>query len=212
MSAVTHIALDADAFVPRTLPPEVLGDRTALRSTLAGARKALSAEAHAALDAALCAHALSWPALRQAPAVGLYRSYGAEVDATAIAEAVTARGGQVCWARITEDEALGLEFVVAEGWHTTRNLPVPEGPTRALTAADVVVVPGLGFDLSGGRIGRGKGHYDRYLARNPVPALGLAYGCQVVQAVPVAAHDRPMSALATEHRLWVFAHTSEDEV
>jgi 5-formyltetrahydrofolate cyclo-ligase len=74
------------------------------------------------------------------------------------------------------------------------------------------VVPGVGFDLRGGRLGRGSGHYDRYLAHNPVPTLGLAYGCQVVQAVPLAAHDRPMSALATERRLWVFAETSEDEV
>lgn len=187
-------------------------DRDALRRALRARRRAIAPADRPALDAAACAHALTFPPVRSAPTVGLYRAYDGEVDPAALAEAVTARGGRVCWARIAADGLAGLEFVSAESWRSDRGLPVPEGPAVTLGAADLVVVPGLGFDLGGGRLGRGRGHYDRYLDRHPVPTLGLARACQVVPALPLAAHDRPMSALATEHRLWVFAETSEDEV
>ncbi len=59
---------------------------------------------------------------------------------------------------------------------------------------------------------RGCLDYDERDLPPDLPTLGLAYGCQVVDAVPMADHDRPMAALATEHGLWVFAKTSEDEV
>lgn len=83
--------------------------------------------------------------------------------------------------------------------------PVPE---RLVPAADfdVVLAPGLAFDLDGGRLGRGAGFYDRFLANiSPKTRLvGVALDEQVVEKTPRDAFDLPVDALATPSRLVVF--------
>jgi 5-formyltetrahydrofolate cyclo-ligase len=74
---------------------------------------------------------------------------------------------------------------------------------------DVLLMPGLAFETSGARLGRGGGFYDAFLERyrrgcrragaNTPPTLALAFAPQVLApgAVPAAAHDQPVDALAT---------------
>lgn len=64
----------------------------------------------------------------------------------------------------------------------------------------VALVPGLGFDRRGHRLGRGQGHYDRLLARlAPGTVLvGVTSGTAVVEALPAEPHDVAMTHLATE--------------
>lgn len=68
---------------------------------------------------------------------------------------------------------------------------------------DVLIVPGLGFDLSGKRLGRGAGYYDRYipLLRQGVHLIGYCYEEQLVDNVPVAEFDVPVSAIVTPNRV-----------
>ncbi len=55
---------------------------------------------------------------------------------------------------------------------------------------DLIVVPGMAFDFEGNRLGRGRGFYDRFLAKNPiVPTIGLAFDFQMVAHVPHDAND-----------------------
>ena len=77
--------------------------------------------------------------------------------------------------------------------------PLPGARTYTLDEVGLVVVPGLAFDAAGGRLGRGGGFYDRLLGRDPVPfTCGLAYAAQLVDAVPMAAWDVRVRAVATE--------------
>ena len=64
---------------------------------------------------------------------------------------------------------------------------------------DFAIVPGLGFDRNGGRIGYGKGYYDRLLPQLPTdcPKVGLAYDCQLVENIPVESHDQRMDVIVT---------------
>lgn len=69
--------------------------------------------------------------------------------------------------------------------------------------ADLVILPGVGFcSRTGNRLGRGKGHYDRYLAkiekiRGSLPSLlGVCFDVQIV-SVPTEAHDIPMTRVVT---------------
>ena len=57
---------------------------------------------------------------------------------------------------------------------------------------DVMVVPGVAFTLAGDRLGRGKGYYDRYMAREGFRAqtIGVCYACQLCDELPVEEHDR----------------------
>ncbi len=70
------------------------------------------------------------------------------------------------------------------------------------TELDLVMVPGTAFDPQGGRMGQGKGYYDRLLgtARPDAPLVALAFECQIFDAIPVAAHDVFMDLVLTELR------------
>ena len=65
----------------------------------------------------------------------------------------------------------------------------------AVSGIDLVVVPGLAFDQAKYRLGRGKGFYDRFLAKLPrrTVTIGLAFDFQVVESLPVTELDIPVS-------------------
>jgi 5-formyltetrahydrofolate cyclo-ligase len=64
------------------------------------------------------------------------------------------------------------------------------------------MVPGVGFDLQGARLGRGKGFYDRYLEEKKVLKIGLAWSEQIVEKIPVESHDSHMDFIITEKFCW----------
>lgn len=68
---------------------------------------------------------------------------------------------------------------------------------------DCIILPLLGFDIHGGRLGSGGGYYDKTLAKlNPRPLLiGLAYECQRVAALDLESWDVKMDYVLTEERL-----------
>ena len=65
---------------------------------------------------------------------------------------------------------------------------------------DAVLVPGVAFDKTGGRLGHGKGYYDRLLNRvRPDCALiGLAFEFQMFETIPMSEHDVQMNLVVTE--------------
>jgi 5-formyltetrahydrofolate cyclo-ligase len=65
---------------------------------------------------------------------------------------------------------------------------------------DLVIVPGLAFDKSGNRLGRGRGFYDRFLAHPEFQgiACALAFERQLIDSIPVAPLDRRVHMLVTE--------------
>lgn len=78
--------------------------------------------------------------------------------------------------------------------------PVADAPLADPRQVGVVLVPGLAFDLNGGRLGRGGGYYDRFLPTLPPTAarVGVAPETLVVPTLPTEPHDVPMTHLATE--------------
>jgi 5-formyltetrahydrofolate cyclo-ligase len=87
-------------------------------------------------------------------------------------------------------------------------VPDPYGalqpPDNAPEAAvEVAIVPLVGFDELGMRIGQGGGYYDRFLARTPgVVAIGIAWDCQKVDRLPLEPHDMPLRAVITPTRFY----------
>jgi 5-formyltetrahydrofolate cyclo-ligase len=66
---------------------------------------------------------------------------------------------------------------------------------------DLILVPGLAFDRQGGRLGRGKGYYDRFLVRMTAKKIGVCFACQLVEDVPLESHDHPLDGVVTEEGL-----------
>lgn len=63
---------------------------------------------------------------------------------------------------------------------------------------DLAVVPGVAFDRSGNRLGRGGGYFDRFLVqfkRRKIPMFGLAFKFQLLKKLPVLPHDIPITKL-----------------
>ncbi len=78
--------------------------------------------------------------------------------------------------------------------------PASEGPW------DLILVPGLAFDRCGGRLGRGRGYYDRFLAQHPETVrVGICFDEQVVQELPLEPHDLRLNALVTPSGILHFA-------
>ena len=78
--------------------------------------------------------------------------------------------------------------------------PPTTAPRIEPADVDVFVVPGLRFDRSGRRLGRGGGHYDRLLARAREGALciGMCYADQILDRLPAEAWDVPMSLVVSD--------------
>jgi len=88
-------------------------------------------------------------------------------------------------------------FGIPEPKHELRLLP-----DRQIDSAkiDVVFLPGLAFDAQGGRLGQGKGYYDRLLesvSQNCI-LIGLAFDVQLIEEVPTEPHDIKMDLIVTE--------------
>jgi 5-formyltetrahydrofolate cyclo-ligase len=62
---------------------------------------------------------------------------------------------------------------------------------------EMVLAPGVAFDRQGRRLGRGKGFYDRLLSNAEGKACGVAFNEQLVETIPVEAHDRRVQWLLT---------------
>ena len=75
--------------------------------------------------------------------------------------------------------------------------PSPAYPEAPLKHLDLILVPALGFDKLGGRLGRGRGFYDRLLAQAPGVKCGVGYDRQLLEEVPVDAHDIRMNYILT---------------
>jgi 5-formyltetrahydrofolate cyclo-ligase len=69
---------------------------------------------------------------------------------------------------------------------------------------DLIVTPGLAFDRRGGRLGYGKGYYDRLLhqIRADATKLAVCFECQLVPEIPLLPHDIRMDVLVTEKAVY----------
>lgn len=70
--------------------------------------------------------------------------------------------------------------------------PNKEIPETKLKKIDLIIVPAVAFDLKGGRLGHGKGYYDRLLKKFNGEKIGVCFDFQLVDKVPVEPHDIPI--------------------
>lgn len=140
--------------------------------------------------------------------VGLYVATPDEAPAAAYARFFNEAGHTVALPYFSARDA-AMQFRTWASPHVDELLePGPYGvaqpkPDAAPVTPDVLFVPLVGFTAQGGRLGQGGGHYDRWLAEHPgtIP-IGLAWDCQLIEDLPVEAHDRPLRAVVTPTRLY----------
>lgn len=140
------------------------------------------------------------------PQVCVYAGVFPEVETRMIIQELLNRDG--VW--IPRCAGKSLEICKIRSWDDLvpgkYSIPEPGDNLEVLkkhSFLDLVIVPGIGFDAKGHRIGRGKGYYDRFLSRldQGVLKLGLAFAVQILNNVPVAGHDETMDGIITENGL-----------
>lgn len=180
---------------------ELVATKAALRRSTSRARRSLEPDQRVAANAAICRRLLGLSGLVRAGTVLAYAPMAEEADPTGAVSALRERGTRTLLPRVRGDE---LDLVqVADGHGLTvgfRGILEPVGPALDPFVVDAVLVPGLAFDLAGGRTGHGGGHYDRLLARLPDDCLriGVAFSCQVVPRAPMDLHDEVVDVVVTE--------------
>lgn len=136
-----------------------------------------------------------WTPWREARTVCAFSALPSEPDVLAS----WPRGKKIILPRV-EESGLSLHFVesraeLVEGGfgicEPHGNAPLAEG------RADLILVPGLAFDRSGVRLGRGGGYYDRLLAGFHGVRVGVCFEEVIFERIPAEAHDVTMDFLIT---------------
>ncbi|KKB76038.1 hypothetical protein VW35_20145 [Devosia soli] len=186
--------------------------KAALRKAARARREALSPEFRTDAAKSVCFHFFDKIAFSPDDAVAGYWRIRDELDCQPILIRLM-DGGQVVVLPVVDGPDQPLDFRVWEadaplyeaGFGTLA--PADLAPRRA---PDLILMPLLGFDGQGTRLGYGGGYYDRTLATLAVrPMLvGLAFAAQAFDEIPREGHDIPLDAVVTEEGVRFFGESS----
>jgi 5-formyltetrahydrofolate cyclo-ligase len=182
--------------------------RKAKRAELLERRKTLSFHDRQAFAEALTAHLLAALDLNAYPVLGIYWPIRGELDLRDLARR-----------HIEAGRTAALPVVVANGapvefWQWEPHTPMQRGlwdipvPTeRRCVAPDALLIPLVGYDAAGYRLGYGGGYYDRTLAAlTPRPlCIGVGYDEAALETIQPQPHDIPMDLIVTQRRELRFA-------
>ena len=146
----------------------------------------------------------SLESFKKARGIAFYASFAAEVDTADMIDEALALGKRVFLPRYDRVQGTLFFHEVKDRAGLTRGAlgisEPPPGPEARPEDIDCIIVPGLAFDKAKNRLGRGAGCYDRFLARlrPETTKIGLAFAFQLVERVPVEAHDRPLDRVITD--------------
>lgn len=190
--------------------------KSALRRHIRSKSGALAPGYRAQASAAICAHLARLPQLPWTRSLLVFLPLSDEPDITPFLRRML-RSGRSIWApSLTNAFDLGSissETAAAEAliWSRLHDLdhvqPSPRGfrrPTKVPMPPPenaLVLVPGLAFTRSGDRLGRGGGHYDRFLARYHGIRIGICFRQQLLPNLPMQPHDQLMDWVVTESAL-----------
>jgi 5-formyltetrahydrofolate cyclo-ligase len=172
------------------------------KATLRARMRACRASADPSLSEHIAERVMALKAYESARTVLCYHSVGGEVDTLKLIERMRSDGKTVCLPAIIGKgvmEARRMDRLIPGPY----GIPCPEGPVVPPESIDLILVPGLAFDRDCQRLGQGGGYYDRYLPGCRGVKIGLAFDCQVVECLPLAAHDAQLDLLATETKLYI---------
>lgn len=166
----------------------------------------LSPQAKQAGDAALFRRFLDLSQVRRARVILLYYGMDTEPDTVQLLPSLWDMGKQVCLPRCLPGNQMEVRLVQRDSpllRHPYGMLePSPVCPLVPPDQVDLVLVPGLAFDRSGGRLGRGGGYYDRWLAGCSALTAALCRDGLLLEAIPRLPHDLGVDLVVTETGLY----------
>lgn len=176
-------------------------DKSALRKEFIAKRKALSDDLKTKYSKQICEHIMNMPQFKLAKTVAAYSAIGSEVSLSPIIFGsvkkivlpVCVEGDTLVFKAVGDETDLETgSFGILEPISSTPEIPPEE--------IDLILIPGAAFDKTGGRIGYGKGYYDRILPylSEKCETVGVAYSLQIADEIETEPHDVKVSLIVTE--------------
>lgn len=187
-------------------------EKTSLRASCLSKRAAIASSDHSTWSFAACERLAALLSKRSLNgfSVALYNPIRGELDVTPVLHALYAEGVTVALPVVEP----GQGFLSFYRFHSALSLiqgafGVLEPEHQERVTPDIVVMPLVGFDRKGNRIGYGKGYYDWTLAElrrdnKSLMAIGMAFSVQEVPEFPLEGHDMPLDGIVTEKETLAF--------
>lgn len=180
--------------------------KQSLRRELRARRLAVSSSQRHRAAKRAAQYALAVLQSRRVRTVALYLATGSELSAEPLRMLLHRAGLAVAVPRMLGQGCMCFERLSIDTPLRRKRFGIREAACRGVRLQradfDVIVLPLLGFDRHGGRLGAGGGYYDRWLARPRIGRrplyLGYAYALQEVERVPREAWDVKLDAVITE--------------
>lgn len=200
--------------------------KTRLRSRMSGIRGGIPQDRHRSMSAQACIHAADWLMREQIRSMLIYVPFRSELDTRPLVEKAWRAGIEVYVPRcLQENRSMTLHRLKrwdelqsgAYGIMEPDPLHSPAEPDAFVPGA--VIMPGLAFDMHGGRLGYGGGYYDRLHERFSAKGgkwskrpkwAGIGFGEQVVERVPMERTDARLQVLITEQGVHEMNGEAED--
>ena len=179
--------------------------RPALRARLRAARRAIGSRERLSAAQAVAANLARLGLPRPRTRIAAYQAMDGEIDPSIVLHRALALGCDVYLPVITSVRSRRMRFAPLSG----AGEPVPAAGTGSTRWLDLVLVPLVGFDCDGNRLGMGAGFYDRHFAwlrhrkywRRPL-LVGIAFEIQRLDRLPPQPHDVPLWRIVTERGVY----------
>lgn len=183
-------------------------DKAELRKELLSRRDNIPPEVRKAKNRMICERMLTLDEFKNAGIIFFFASFRTEVDTTEMIKSSLTSGKRVILPKVDKENHELLLYEIREFVELTPGyMGIPEPPVAEnlmnINDADIVIIPGAGFDASGNRIGYGGGYYDRLLSglQKPVPVIAPAYEEQIEDCIPSEPHDIRVQIIVTDRRV-----------
>lgn len=171
-------------------------------------RKGITDEERARLSAEICKRLTSLSAFRFADTVLSYSPLAGEVDVTEFNRAVLKAGKCLALPKCARGEPLMKFHLISDldametGMFSIKE-PSESDPVWEMASGEraICVIPAMAFDLTGHRLGYGKGFYDRFLSSQSITKIGVAYTDFVVKSLPRGRFDLAADLIVTDTKI-----------
>jgi len=180
--------------------------KPAIREIILARRRSLSAVEYAEWGRLIQDTFIALPEYRSARSIALYHAVRGEVPTDGVMADALASGKKVCFPAV-EGEQLVFREICSLGEFAPGGFGIPQPHPGCSSmdsdGIDLFVVPGVGFDFAGQRIGYGKGYYDRALHRleSSGRLIAFCFEFQLLDAIKADHHDVIMDRIITEQRV-----------
>jgi 5-formyltetrahydrofolate cyclo-ligase len=188
---------------------EVLSEKKKIRVKIKNLLDSLSVQTHKLKSRIITDALLKSDEYREAETIFIYYPFRKEIDTREIIKDALAKNKKIALPKVSGSEIkiffiTGVKKDLKPGSFDILEPDISRCQEADLKSIDLVIVPGLCFDLNFNRLGYGGGFYDRILEKldKKVKKIALAFDLQIFNNVPACSHDKKVDIIITESNIY----------